>query len=121
MKGEMKILIETEQRGVVSRSGQAVDEWCQACHSPVAVLSLAPAAMLAGVRTHAVDRWLEAGRFHGVETALTPHVFAGTHYGHLRKLGLSSKAVGDFRQDHMLKSGWEVIGLPTECQSGNTE
>lgn len=78
MKGEMKILIETEQRVDVSGSGQVVDEWCQACHSPVAILSPAAAAMLAGVRTHEVDRRLEAGRFHGVETVLTAYLFART-------------------------------------------
>ena len=74
----MKMLIETEQRGGVSRSGQVVDEWCQACHSPVAILSPAAAAMLAGVRTHAVNSWHEAGRFHGEETALTVHLFDRT-------------------------------------------
>jgi hypothetical protein len=47
MKGEMKILIETEQRGVVSGSDLVVDEWCQACHSPVDILSPAAAAMFA--------------------------------------------------------------------------
>ena len=78
MKGEMKILIETEQTGVVSGSDQMVDEWCQACHSPVAILSPAAAAMLAGVRTHEIDRRLAAGRFRGAETALTAYLFART-------------------------------------------
>ena len=76
MKREMKILIETEPRVEVSGSGQVVDEWCQACHSPVAILSPAAASMPAGGRTHAVDRCLEAGRFDGVETA--PRLFART-------------------------------------------
>ena len=74
----MKILIETAQRGGVSRSGQVVDEWCQACHSPVAILSPAAAAMHAGVSAHAVDSGIEAGSFHGVETALTAYLFART-------------------------------------------
>lgn len=87
MKGEMKILIETEQRSGVSSSGQVVDEWYQACHSPVAILSPAAAAMLAGVRTFSVDRWLEAGLLHGVETAL--------RFAYLPELNRLNRSKGD--------------------------
>ena len=75
---EMKILIETEARVEVSASGQVVDEWCQACHSPVDILSTAAAAMPSGGRAHAVDRCLEAGRFDGVETASRTQLFPRT-------------------------------------------
>ncbi len=64
----VEITVETSLL-VVRRSQNQAPVWCIECASPVQSVTPEEAAMLAGVSTRTVYRWMEAGQLHFFETA----------------------------------------------------
>jgi hypothetical protein len=63
----MKITIEKEQVVVIGRP-VAVERWCSACGARVTMIQAEEAAAVAGVKTRAIYRDVETGKFHSTET-----------------------------------------------------
>lgn len=64
----LEITVETRQLVIRHRTDQA-PVWCTACSSAVQSVTPQEAAALAGVRTRAIYRWVEAGQLHFIEMA----------------------------------------------------
>ena len=63
-----EITIETHQVKVIRRSRRAERAWCAACGAMVQMVTAEQSALLAGVTTRAIYRWVEEGRLHFTET-----------------------------------------------------
>jgi len=66
MKTRTEITIEMDRLIVVSRSRKS--EWCTLCSSPVEMLSIDDAALLAHVNSLTIVRWAIAGELHSAES-----------------------------------------------------
>ena len=70
MKRRKRVEITVETSLLVIRRGTNQGPvWCLECSSPVQSVTPEEAAVLAGVNTRAVYRWVEAGQLHFIETA----------------------------------------------------
>ncbi len=63
-----EITIETYRVKVIRRSGRTARVWCAACGEMVQMITAEQAALLAGVTTRAIYRWVEEERLHFTET-----------------------------------------------------
>lgn len=64
----VEITVETS-RLVIRRSKNHASVWCLDCSSLVQSVTPEEAAVLAGVNTRAIYRWVEAAQLHLIETA----------------------------------------------------
>lgn len=64
----MEITVET-RRLVIRRSTNQAPVWCVECSSPVQLITPEEAAVLAGVNTRTIYRWVETAQLHFLETA----------------------------------------------------
>ena len=67
-KRRTTITIEKEHVLVIGRRNRAVAVWCNGCGEQVTMISVEEAAAVAGVKTRAIYREVEAGKFHFTET-----------------------------------------------------
>ena len=67
-KTRTEITIEVDELMLVrSRRGDSVQTWCPACAAEVAMVPPEQAAMLAGVSSRTIYRWVEEARLHFTE------------------------------------------------------
>jgi len=64
----IEITVETDQVLVVKKPGRAVSAWCGECNRRVRMATAEQAALLAGVSTRQLYRWVEASKLHFTET-----------------------------------------------------
>jgi hypothetical protein len=64
-----EILIEFEELIMVNHGGGAIQSLCTDCHSDTWFVSPAQASLLTKVTVRTINRWVESGAVHFVETA----------------------------------------------------
>ena len=70
MKRRRRVEITVETTRLVMRRPECqTPVWCLACALPVPVVTPVEAALLVGVNTRAIYRWVEAAQLHLIETA----------------------------------------------------
>lgn len=67
-KRRVEITVETNWL-IIRRHKNQASVWCLECSSPVQSVTPEEAAVLAGVNTRAIYRWVEAAQLHLIETA----------------------------------------------------
>lgn len=65
MKTRTEITLEVDRWVVVSRPGRTA--WCATCSRYVEMLNIDEAAILAGVNSRTIFRWIESGALHSSE------------------------------------------------------
>ena len=68
MKKRTEIRIETHRVLTMRRGAASALSWCEACSEQVTMVPPEEAAVLAGVSTRTMYRWIEAGKVHFGET-----------------------------------------------------
>ena len=63
-----EITIETERVLIIPKGSYSEIQWCAACEKNVAMVSAEEAALIAGVNSRTIYRWVESGTLHFSET-----------------------------------------------------